>query len=33
MLRGKEDFFKVYSSIPIEERKNVVVVVGKQPIS
>lgn len=33
MLKGKEDFFKIYSNIPIQERKNVVVVVNNQPIS
>jgi len=33
MLKGKEDFFKVYSNIPLEERKNVVAVVDDQPIS
>lgn len=32
-MKGKEDFFKIYSSIPIEERKNVVIVVSKQAIS
>jgi len=28
-----EDFFKVYSGLPIDERDNVVVVIGKAPIS
>jgi hypothetical protein len=32
-MTNEEDFFKVYSNIPIEERNNVVVVVNKQPIS
>jgi hypothetical protein len=32
-MAQEEDFFKVYSSIPIEERNNVVVVVDEQPIS
>lgn len=29
----KEEFFKIYANLPIEERKNVVVVIDKQPIS
>lgn len=29
----EEDFFKIYSSIPIEERNNTVVVIEKKPIS
>lgn len=33
MIDGKEDFFKVYSNIPLEERKNVIVVIDNQPIS
>lgn len=33
MLKGKEDFFKVYSNLPIEERNHVVVVIKEQPIS
>lgn len=33
MLKGKEDFFKVYSNLPIEERNKVVAVVEEQPIS
>ena len=33
MLKGKEDFFKIYSGLPLEERNNVVVVVKEQPIS
>ncbi len=32
-MAEKEDFFKVYSNIPLEERNNVVVVVKNQPIS
>lgn len=32
-MDGKEDFFKVYSSIPLKERKNVIAVVDGQPIS
>ena len=32
-MKEKEDFFKIYSNIPIEERKNVVVVIDEQPIS
>ena len=30
---AKEDFFKVYANVPIEERNNVVVVVEEKPIS
>lgn len=30
---AKEDFFKVYANIPMEERKNVVAVIDNQPIS
>jgi hypothetical protein len=33
MIKGKEDFFKIYSGLPIEERNNVVVVIKEQPIS
>jgi len=29
----EEDFFKIYSSIPIEERNNTVVVIEGKPIS
>lgn len=29
----KEQFFKIYSNIPIAERGNVVVVIDEQPIS
>ena len=29
----KEEFFKIYANLPIEERNNVVVVLNKQPIS
>jgi hypothetical protein len=32
-MEGTEDFFKVYSSLPIDERENVVVVINKEPIS
>lgn len=32
-MEKEEEFFKVYSNIPIDERNNVVVVVEKQPIS
>ena len=32
-MKEKQDFFKIYSNIPIEERKNVVVVTDEQPIS
>ena len=33
IMEGAEDFFKVYASLPIDERENVVVVIGKAPIS
>ena len=29
----EEDFFKIYSSIPIEERNNTVTVIEEKPIS
>lgn len=29
----EEDFFKIYSNIPIEERNNVIVVIKEKPIS
>ena len=29
----KEEFFKIYANLPMEERNNVVVVVNEQPIS
>mgnify|MGYP001611203030 CR=1 FL=1 len=32
-MEGAEDFFKVYSGVPIDERKMAVVVINKQPIS
>jgi len=32
-MEGDEDFFKVFSSVPIEERKNVVIVFDDEPIS
>ncbi len=33
MMESKEEFFKIYANLPIEERNNVVVVIDKQPIS
>lgn len=33
MLKDSERFFKVYSGIPIEERKVPVVVIDNQPIN
>ena len=30
---NEEDFFKVYSNIPIEERNNAIVVIKNKPIS
>jgi len=32
-MKGDEDFFKVFSSVPTEERKNVVAVINEEPIS
>jgi len=32
-LLGSEDFFKVYSEVPLDERKLVIVVTDKEPIS
>lgn len=32
-MEGNEDFFRVYSGLPIEERKMVVVVLDDEPIS
>ena len=32
-MEMKEEFFKIYANLPIEERNNVVVVINKQPIS
>jgi len=32
-MEQRQDFFKIYSNIPPEERRNVVVVIGDQPIS
>jgi len=32
-MTTKEDFFNIYSSIPLKERKNTVVVIDGQPIS
>ena len=32
-MEAKEEFFKIYANLPIEERNNVVVVINKQPIS
>lgn len=29
----KEEFFRIYANLPIEERNNVVVVINKQPVS
>jgi len=32
-MEGDEDFFKVYSSVPVGERDSVVVVIEEDPIS
>lgn len=33
MLKDADRFFKVYSGIPIEERKLTIIVIDKQPIN
>tara|TARA_Y100000310_G_C20644276_1_gene795698 strand:- start:886 stop:1059 length:174 start_codon:yes stop_codon:yes gene_type:complete len=33
MLKNSERFFKVYSTLPIEERKNPIIVINNEPIS
>ena len=33
VMEGADSFFKVYFGLPIDERKNVVVVIDKEPIS
>ena len=33
MTNIKEEFFKIYSSLPIEERNKAVVVINNEPIS
>ena len=32
-MEMREEFFKIYANLPIEERNNVIVVLNKQPIS
>ncbi len=32
-MEKAEDFFKVYSGVPLEERDNVIVVIDKEPVS
>jgi len=32
-MEKKEEFFKVYSSLPLEEREKVVIVIKNEPIS
>ena len=32
-IEGAEDFFKVYSEVPIDARKLVVVVLDREPVS
>jgi len=29
----KEEFFRIYANLPLEERNNVVVIINQQPIS
>lgn len=33
MLKNAERFFKVYSNLPIEERKNPIVIIDEKPVS
>jgi len=32
-MEKAEDFFKVYSGVPLEERNNVIAVINKNPIN
>ena len=32
-MEGQEEFFKIYSSLPMEERDKVVVVIEREPVS
>lgn len=32
-IEGAEDFFRVYSEVPLDERKLVVIVLEREPIS
>ena len=32
-MKGEEDFFKVYANVPLDERKNVLVVIDGNHIS
>lgn len=32
-MEGAEEFFRVYSQLPLEERKNVIAVLDDEPIS
>ncbi len=32
-MEREEEFFKVYASVPLDERKNVLVVIDENPIS
>lgn len=33
VMEGDQDFFKVFSNVPVEERDNVIVIIGSDPIS
>ncbi len=33
MLKDAERFFKVYSNLPLDERKKPIVILGKEPVS
>ena len=32
-MKGDQDFFKVFSNVPIDERNNVIVIIDKESIS
>ena len=32
-MNEREEFFKIYGNLPIEERNNIVAVINKEPIS
>ncbi len=32
-MESKEEFFRIYSNLPLEEREKVVIILDKEPIS
>ena len=32
-MEGKEEFFRVYSNLPLEEREKVVIIINEEPVS